>query len=185
MIRVNLLPKEERGLSQRKVNWLRMGAFGAGALTLLVALFAAYNLVLIQMHQNQLDGLQAEVMQLRRIESELRSAQARNRELEEEISFVRSFAVGDSNLRTLSVIQSVVGSMPEQMWLAHLYITPGSTASARGFAVDSAELTRFLEAARGFRQVDSVELESMTRRGERPHLVREFRIRMQLNGASL
>ncbi len=182
MIRFNLVPKEERGKSQRSVDWRRMGLIVAASVTLIVVAFGVFNSILIGMYSARIEAMAPDMRELRRQEGQLRTLRSENREVQQEVNVARDFLGDEANRNMIGILRGIAEVTPPGVWMTQIFFSPDQSVSANGYTSNPDDLSAFLEALKGLPQVTMVELPSIHAVGEGAARSQAFSLRIELGG---
>jgi Tfp pilus assembly protein PilN len=160
MIRINLLPKEERVVHRRRK--VPLPAVGAMApVAVLVVVFAGV-LVTAVIERARVNGLRGDVVELR---DEVRAIQpqvdrvkrltAQREELERRLNIIRG--LDDGRFLSVRVMDNLSREVPQYLWLSSVVQTPEGNLDIRGVTFSNLIVADFmirLERSPMFAQVD-------------------------------
>lgn len=182
MIRINLVPREERGKSQRAVDWRRMGLIVAASVTLVVVAYGVFNSILIGMHNARIEAMAPDMRELRRRESDLRSLRSENRDYQQQITAARDFVGEASNRRMIGMLRGMAEVTPQGVWMNQIFFSPDGSITTNGYASTPEALSAFLEALKGMPDVKTVELPTMGGADEGTLRNQVFSLRIETGG---
>lgn len=180
MIRINLVPKEERGKSEKKVDWNRMTIILAAGLTALVVGFGFFNHVLTDMYRDKADRMVVDMATLRREQGVLNTFKGDNATLRKDLDAAKQFVRLESNERFIKTLTELSKATPSDVWLSQLFMIADTSVTTAGYAarpVDLSLLLKELELVTGVREVN---LPSFGWWGEGSSRLQVFSLRMML-----
>lgn len=182
MIRINLIPPEERGKGRGGVDWLRVAAIGAWGFTALLILVTVFNARAAGLYRRELDALQPRIIQLQAAQRELRDVRQHNAQLEQEKNRLEALAAGSAAVS--SRLETVARILPRDVWLERLALAPGEQVVLQGYTANVSSVSRLLRSLRELGDVEDVELVALDRIGDEDPYLRALVIRLQLKGGA-
>ena len=180
MIRINLLPKEERKRKVKQVDWVRMSAIFAVSLTVLVLIVTVYSSRVVSIYRNQLDSFASQVQVVYKLQSEQRDLNRTKETLTEKKDFLASITFMDKNNASMDLYIGILNQIPDSVWLEELYFATDRTLTFTGYSLTSEAVTTLLDDIEANENVRTVELARLERLGTPEFEIRAFRLRITL-----
>ncbi len=180
MIRINLLPKEERGKSGSQVNWARMNVFLLLASIFLMSFFTMFNYMLLTSYRERLANVQPQMETLRAAERELQRLRSTNNEIRQSVQVGEQLFVRSANDSILGLIQQIAQVTPPDIWLRQLQLSAGNTLALNGYATQAADISLYLSDLQNVRGISNIQINALSRIGDGAHGIRVFGLHITL-----
>jgi Tfp pilus assembly protein PilN len=180
MIRINLLPKEERGKSGRKVNWAQMSVFLLLASIILMSLFTVFNYMLLTSYRERLANVQPEMATLRAAEREMQKLESANNEIRKSVQVGEQLFVRSANDSVLELIQRIAQVTPPNIWLRQLQLNAGNTLAINGYATQAADISLYLSDLQNVSSLSNIQINALSRIGDGTQGIRVFGLHITL-----
>lgn len=178
MIEFNLVPENLRNRSRTAVNWLRVGAVLAVALTLLMVSGSIINRMNLAIYQQELVAQRPSVENVENLERNLRDLRRENQAISSELSGLRSLADESETKQFLGFLNQLAAATPEAILLEAIeYNRPGSVWVA-GISADPEEIAGFLDRIQMLPGVEEVALAQLRRPAGEESPLRRFEVRI-------
>lgn len=163
MMRINLLPKEERGRSKSRVDGMLLAWLGVGIAVVAVALVTVLNAMNLRITQAEEAALFDRVTDLRAAQSTLAKQQKENDELEAAVGELASFMFVEQNMAMVWLLADSTRAVPEDVWLELLAVDSGRGLHGAGYAAGTYELSWLLRDLQAVPDAGHVQLETLER----------------------
>jgi Tfp pilus assembly protein PilN len=180
MIRINLLPKEERGKSGRKVNWARMSVFLLLASIFLMSFLTVFNYMLLTSYRELLANVQPQMATLRAAERELQRLRSANNEIRQSVQVGEQLFVRSANDSLLNLIQRIAQVTPPDIRLRQLQLIAGNTLTINGYANHAADISLYLSDLQNVRGISNIQITALSRIGDGAQGIRVFGLHITL-----
>lgn len=179
MIEFNLVPKNLRNRSRTAINWLRVGAIAAVALTLLAISVSVINGMSLAMYQRELQEQTVSVRSVDIVERQLRDLRSENQRIANEID--RLEALGDRGeteqfLRFLAELSAITS---DGILIQVFEYSRGGSVLVAGMGADAAEVSRYFDRVRQLDGVRDAALSQLRRPAGDDSPLRSFELRFQ------
>lgn len=181
-MRINLLPKEERGRSKTRVDGLRFAWIGAAALLMLVALVTYFNVQLTVAARTEEADLATRVATVRQQQRQLDELRRENEALAEAKEQMEALLFQNRNEATARLLSDIATAVPEDVWFSALQVNAGRDVFARGHAAETGDLSLLLRNMHDAAGIQSVQLSSLDRVDDRAGHRREFTLNLTVEG---
>lgn len=182
MMRINLVPPQERGRSQARVDWLRMAYVIGAGLTVLLLFSTGFALRLIGIKEAELQAMEQSFLQVETTRAELSRVRRANSELQAEVDRLAALAPEGRSAALLQTMKDVAALVPADAWLAGYTFDGERQVSMDGYAGRAEDVTRLLQRLEALPYVDDVGLVSLRRMGDDSGGLRAFTIRLVMGG---
>ena len=166
MIRINLLPKEDRGKSGSQVNWAQMSVFLLLASIILMALITVFNYMLLTSYRERLAAIQPETATLRAAEREMQKIESANNEIQKSVKLGEQLFVRSANDSVLDLIQRIAQVTPPDIWLRQLQLGVGNTLAINGYATHAADISLYLSDLQNVPAISNIQINARNRIGD-------------------
>jgi Tfp pilus assembly protein PilN len=180
MIRINLLPKEERGKSGSKVNWAQMSVFLLLASIVLMSIFTVFNYMLLISYRERLANVGPQMATLRASERELQKLGSTNNEIRQSMQVGERLIVRSANDSVVDLIQRVAQVTPRDIWLRQFQLSVGSTLAISGYATQAADISLFLSDLQNVPGISNIQINALSRIGDGAQGIRVFGLHITL-----
>lgn len=181
-MRINLLPKEERGRSTQRTSGVRVAGIGAAALFALMTLLTGLHIAWTNDVRRQEADLYERVLQLRVEQSRLAAVRRENEAIAEDVARLSVLLHQDANERTGRLLRHIGLSVPPDAWLEHLSMHAGNDVYASGHAGETGDLSALLRRLQQADDVENLHLASMERVSGPDGHRREFSLSLTVKG---
>lgn len=173
-MRINLLPKEERGRSQPLRKGMVLAILGLAVSAAAVAVFTIMHVKNVDVTRAEETVLFALVTDLRAEQGALAAQRTENDEFEAILDERARSIFVDANMATVRLLADSTLAVPEGVWLELLSIDSGEGLHAEGYAADNLDLSGFLRNLQAVPDTAHVQLETMERVLAEGRLWRKF-----------
>jgi Tfp pilus assembly protein PilN len=180
VIRINLLPKEERGKSGSKVNWAQMSVFLLLASIILMSILTVFNYMLLTSYRERLAIVRPQMATLRSAERELKRLGSANNEVRQSVQAGEKLFVRSANDSILELIQRVAQVTPPDVWLRQLQLNAGNTLAINGYATQAANISLYLSDLQNVSGISSIQINALSRVGDGAQSVHIFGLHITL-----
>jgi Tfp pilus assembly protein PilN len=180
VIRINLLPKEERGKSGSKVNWAQMSVFLLLASIILMSFFTVFNYMLLTSYRERLANVRPEMAKLRTAERELKRLGSANNEIRQSVQVGEQLFVRSANDSVLELIQRIAQVTPRNIWLRQLQLNAGNTLAINGYATQAADISLYLSDLQNVSGISNIQINALSRIGDGTRGIRVFGLHITL-----
>jgi Tfp pilus assembly protein PilN len=180
VIRINLLPKEERGKSGSQVNWAQMSVFLLLASIILMSFFTVFNYMLLTSNRERLANLQPEMATLRAVEGELKKLGSASNEILQSVKVGERLFVRSPNDSVLELIQRVAQVTPPNIWLRQVQLNAGKTLALNGYATQAADISLYLSDLQNVSGISNIQINALSRIGDGAQGIRVFGLHITL-----
>ena len=180
MIRINLLPKEERGKSGSQVNWRQMRVFLLLAVILLMLLSTAFNYMLLASYRDLLTNVGPEKAELRAAERELQKLRSANNEIRQGVQVGEKLFVRSANDSILELIQRIAQVTPPDVRLRQLQLSAENTLIINGYATQAADISLYLSDLQNVPGISNIQINALSRIGDGGQGIRVFGLHITL-----
>ena len=180
MIRINLLPKDERGKSGSQVDWARMRVFLSLALILMVSFFTVFNYMLLTSYREILADVQPQKATLRAAERELQKLRSENNEIRQNVQAGERLFVRSTNDSLLELIQRIAQVTPPDIRLRQLQLSAENTLTINGYATQAADISLFLSDLQNVPGISDIQINALSRIGDGAQGIHVFGLHITL-----
>lgn len=178
MIEFNLVPENLRHRSRTAVNWLRVGAIFAVALTLLIVAGSVINRMNLAIYQQELIAQLPSVQNVESLERELRDLRRENQTLSNEISRLQNLAGQGETDRFLRFLNQLAEATSEAILLELIEYNRTGSIWLAGISADPEEIARYLDRIKELPGVQEAALSQLTRPAGEESPLRRFEVRI-------
>lgn len=182
-MRINLVPPQDRGRSQSRVDWLRMAFIVGAGLMVLLALSIGFTNRLIGIKKDELHAMDQSWFQLESTRAELGRIRRTNTDLQTELDRLLVLAPAGRSDVLLRALQDVATLVPAEAWIQNYVFAGDRGITLEGIAAAAVDITSLLQQLNELPYVVDVDLVSLRRMGEDDQALRSFTIQIGLRGA--
>lgn len=182
MMRINLLPREERGRSTQRTSGVRIASIGLVALVIVVTLGTGFHLITVNILRQQEAELREQVVQVRAEQSRLNAVRRENDDIQVDVDRLEQVMHQATNEETGRLLRDIGASVPPDAWLERLSIHGGNDVFAAGHAGETGDLSLLLRELQRASGVENVHLATMERTSGPDGYRREFTVNLTVEG---
>jgi Tfp pilus assembly protein PilN len=180
VIRINLLPKEDRGKSGSQVNWAQMSVFLLLAWIILMSFLTVFNYMLLTSYRERLANIQPQMATLHAAELELRKLGSANNDIRQSVQAGEKLFVRSANDSLLELIQQIAQVTPPNIWLRQLQLSAGNTLAINGYATQAADISLYLSDLQNVSSISNIQINALSRIGDGTQGIRVFGLNITL-----
>jgi type IV pilus assembly protein PilN len=177
MIRINLLPEEQRG-EEKRMSGLLLGAIAVFAALLVIVAVHLWKVNQIENAKAKLARIKKEVKELEQVKAKVEEYKAKTEELKARLNLIE--VLEDNRNGPLFVMDSLAEAIPERAWLDKLS-EKNFSAVLEGVAWNEKTVADFMRQLQASPYFQSVELKEIKTKKLRDLPLKTFKIQAQLN----
>lgn len=179
MIEFNLVPKNLRNRSRTAVNWLRVGAIFAVAMTLLAVSGSVFNRMSLAIYQQELAAQRPSVQSVENLERQLRELRRENQLISNELSRLQNLGDQGDTAGFLGFLDQLAAATTEAILLETIEYNRAGSLWVAGISADPEEISRFLDRIKQLRGVEEAALSQLRRPAGEESPLRRFEVRIE------